>query len=56
MDHIIVVRDHAIRHNIHCTDPDTLVPILEIHNKQTIQLAFSVRFAGSCTIHYVPGN
>ncbi len=56
MDHIIVVRGHAIRHNIHCTDPDTLVPILEIHNNQTIQLAFSVCFAGSCTIHYLPGN
>jgi|GEM_PF-4625941 hypothetical protein len=53
---ILRIRGHAIRHNIHCTDPDTLIPILEIHDQQTIQLAFSVRFAGSCTIHYVPDN
>ena len=53
---ILRIRGHAIRHNIHCTDSNTLVPILEIHDKQTIQLAFSVQFAGSCTIRYVPDN
>ena len=56
MAHIILVRGHAIRQNIHCSDPEDLAPILEIHNIHAVQLAFGVRLSGSCMIHYDPGK